>query len=365
MNRSTLRNLGIVLFALVAILIGLELNERGTGTTATGQPLFDDLRARINDIRELEVEAPGSEPVVIRSGEEGWVVGNRNDYPANVAKVREVLLALADARVLEQKTSNPERYEALGVRDPDVEGASGTRLTASGGGESFAVIIGNTAQGSNRYVRVAGEATSLLIDTNPVLPDDIGGWLDSELIDVDTATVREVAIEHADGETIRIAKDRQEDADFAVADLPDGRELSYPTAANSIGGALNDLGLEDVRPAGAAGAATTTTVETFDGLRVTVSVFDDDDEATWIAIDAAAAEAAPVPDEETPDDEAAAEDGADDTETEAEAEVTPEQRAAQINARVAGREFRIPQYKATQLTRRWDDILAAVDADDE
>ena len=30
-----------------------------------------------------------------------------------------------------------------------------------------------------------------------------------------------------------------------------------------------------------------------------------------------------------------------------------------LNDRVAGWQFRIPQYKANQLTRRWDDILQA------
>jgi len=367
MNRSTLRNLGIVLFALIAILIALEFGDHEQ-SGGSGQPLFDDMKSDINDIEQVRVESRDEETVVVRKTDDGWVLSNRDDFPADVATVREVLLALADARVLEQKTADPERYEALGVREPEADGSAGVRLTASGGGRNYAVIIGNTAQGSNRYVRIDGDVQSLLIDTNPELPEDVGGWLARELVDIDTANVHSVVIEHADGETLRIGKDVREDADFSVAELPEGRELSYPTVANSIGGALNDLELEDLRPAGEADPDVNTTVTTFDGLQLRVRTYrgDEQDDATWIALEAVTVEPPPGTDaeaaEETGNDspEARSEDGPETTDVR-----DIEAVAADINARSVGREFRIPGYKANQLTRRWDDILRTESADDE
>jgi len=316
MNSSTLRNLGIVLFALIAILIALELTDDDASVTS-GAPLFADLRENINDIDTLTIEASGAESIVLSSDGERWVVPARDVFPADMATIRGVLIALADATVLEEKTSNPELYEQLGVGDPNADGSRGVRVTATGGSLSYAVIIGDAHQGSNRYVRIAEEAQSLLIDQNPELPDGIGGWLDDDLVDVDMTDVRSATIRHADGETIQVEKAAREDSGFDVPNIPEGRELSYPTVPNSIAGALSELSFEDVRDASDAEPITVVDVVTFDDVRYSVDVFQDDD-ATWVTL-----------------------------------------RGGSLDAHLTGRQFRITEFKANQLTRRWDDLLQA------
>jgi hypothetical protein len=141
-----------------------------------------------------------------------------------------------------------------------------------------------------------------------------------------------VTIRHADGETIAISKEAEEDTGFKVQDIPDGRELSYSTVANGIGGALNDLDLDDVRPAQQVDAAVVTEFETFDGLNITVETIKTDDE-NWISLAASSA------------DEAGDE-------------------AADINGRLTGWQYRVADYKANLLMRRWEDILKTDDADE-
>ena len=140
-----------------------------------------------------------------------------------------------------------------------------------------------------------------------------------------------MSIKHPDGEAIRIFKAGEDATDFDVADIPAGRELSYSTVANGIGGALNALTLDDVRRAIDSDDAVATTFETFDGMTVTVATTRDDD-ATWIALSAAG--------------------GADDT-------------AETLNARWSGWQYRIADYKANLFTRRWEDILKAEETDAE
>ena len=362
MNRSTLRNLGIVLFALIAILIGFEMSDRDTAT-ARGEPLFADLKDRLNEVTSVTVERPQAPPNTLSNASGTWAVSSRADYPASVAKIREVLLAIADAQVLEQKTANPARYAQLGVNDPETADSEGIRITLAGDGFEYGVIVGKVNQGSNRYVRVAGNEQSLLIDQNPALPDGPGGWLRTDIVDVDSADVRTVTIRHADGEAIAIAKAAQGDANFSVPDLPDGRELSYPTAANSIGGGLNDLTLDDVRRAEDGDAVTTTEVVTFDGLRIVVAVSGDEND-TWLSFMAEVAEPDTVPadaDAGTDDDEALSAEDAD-AATSAEPVPDPAALAAAINARVQGWQYKVPDFKKNQLTRRWDDILKAEEA---
>jgi len=357
MNRSTPRNLGIVLFVLVAILVGLELADRSDAPAGVGGLLFEQLKDRINDVERITVEAAGKEPVVVERVENGWVLRNRDGYPADVSRVRDVLIALSAARIVERKTSNPERYAAIGVQDPEIEGAEGRRFTATAGAATFSVILGNGAAGSNRYVRPAEQAGSLLIDTNPDVPDAAAGWLDPQLIDIDAATLQAVSIEHADGETLRIEKSDRGETGFSVPDLPEGRELSYPTVANGIAGALNDLELEDVRRSAGLEASSVATFTSFDGLVVRATVYAGDD-SRWIALEAGVTDPPlPAADAEAADDTEAT-DEAEPGPTQADAERDVAAEAEQINAGTRGWEFLIPDYKANQLTRRWDDILA-------
>ena len=129
-------------------------------------------------------------------------------------------------------------------------------------------------------------------------------------------------------------KSSADDVDFAVADIPEGRELSYPTVANGIAGALNGLELEDVREALGGEPIARTRVTTFDGLQVEVTAYRDGDEPVWFALAASS---------ESGDNDA----------------------AAAINAVTAGREFRIPDFRSNQLLRRWDDILKEPPAAEE
>ena len=114
MSNRTVRNLVIVLFALVAIVIGLELSDSNTSPAGAGDRLFSELREQINQLDKVTIDRPqtetDSEQTVIVKNDTGWAVDTRGGYPADVGKVREVLLALADAQILEEKTSNPERY---------------------------------------------------------------------------------------------------------------------------------------------------------------------------------------------------------------------------------------------------------------
>jgi hypothetical protein len=344
MSSATLKWIAIATVALLVLMIVVDQADR-SDTVTSGELLMPGLKDRINDIDKVTVTAAeAAESVTIaRSGDE-WLVVEKDSFPADVGKLREVLLALADARKLEQKTANPERLAQLGVAGP--EAGNGTLLEIAGDDLQFAVIVGNVAQGKNRYVRMADDSQSWLIDKNPDLPATGGGWLAAELLDIDAARVQSVSISHADGETIRLSKTSQDAANYNVADIPEGRELSYATVANGIAGVLNDLTLEDVRRSDAGELATTSVFTTFDGLEISVRRYTDGDDA-WLALTASVVAPAIT--------EAPAEAPA-----EATSEVEPgEEEAGTINARLAGWQYRIPEYKANLLARRWDDILKA------
>jgi hypothetical protein len=354
------RTVAILLAAFVVLLELVMVGQRQGGAPAgTGAPLIAGLEDALGDIERVTVtKANGETVATLEKRPDNWVVSDKHGYVANAGKLRQALTALGEARILEQKTANAELYSRLGVED--VAGAEATGISVAltaAGRELPTVILGNAEGAKFRYARRAGEAQSFLIDRNPDVPRAAGQWVESQIVDVRSDRVRELTITHADGETLRISKTGPELANFEVADVPNGRELSYPGVANVSGNALRELNLEDVEPADTARAGEATQVElkTFDGLVVKISGVERDNEA-WITLEASADSAvAPA----TPPPAAApAADGAAPAATPA-AAADPSAEAARINARVGGWRYKIAGFQYDQLTRRMADLLKA------
>jgi hypothetical protein len=114
-----------------------------------------------------------------------------------------------------------------------------------------------------------------------------------------------------------------------------------------------------------------TVFTTFDGLVVNVRRFRDasSDESEgegpfWFAIGAesvAPIVAAKAEADDGEADEVAIDDTTEDVPVEESAEADTVSLAAGINARHAGWQYRIPEYKANLIARRWADILKAQD----
>jgi hypothetical protein len=83
-------------------------------------------------------------------------------------------------------------------------------------------------------------------------------WLDTTLVDIPEARIREVEITPASGPSYKLSREKKEDADFTVTGVPKGRELSSPSMASTIARELAGLTLSDVRKAGATDASAST-----------------------------------------------------------------------------------------------------------
>jgi hypothetical protein len=362
MNSKTLSVLAAI--AVVAALLavaGQRLDRSsGTNSSSVGMPLLAGLTESLNVIERITIAGSANDPVTTLERTDGaWVVNEQDAYPADVAKIRQALMALAEARVLEEKTSNPDFYSRLGVEAIAADEARGVAVAIEAGGDVVlpTVVLGDVSGTSYRFARQADQALSVLIDRDPDLPPDPAQWVLPEIIDVRSARVQRVEITHADGERIVISKASREQSDFTVEDIPEGRELQYATVANVIGGALRELRLESVareqdpRP----DASAETEFWTFDGLVVTATGTQYDDEP-WLrfrarfeadqALQFATGNVDGSVADEAPNDDAA----------DLDAEI------AAITDRVTGWRYRIPAHQYDQMTRRMSDLLKALES---
>jgi hypothetical protein len=342
--------LGIV--AILALAAGLWLAGRQTSAVPGDSrgALYPGLENELDVIEAVRIfKAGNARAVELKHGEAGWSVTERAGYRADETKLRRLVRAIAEAAVLEEKTSNPERYAALGVEDTGKPDAKGVRVELAGTARPANLIVGNTGPGaSSRYVRRAGEAQSWLIDQAIDAPAEPDAWLAKEIADIPADRVQAVTVTAQGGKRYTAAKASRGDEHFNVEKLPKGKSLRSPTVADSLATALSGLELSDVQPRSEFGAeppADRASYRTFDGLVVEAEGWKSADKryialkATFDGAQAQRFEAAPKAGEAKP--------------------VAPdvEGEARTLATKTAGWVYEIAEYRYQSLFKPIDDLL--------
>lgn len=281
MNRT--KFIALLALALVALAIAwwMEQDRAQTADLYSGQ-LFPGLSGQINQVTGLVLRDTQGRQVNIRLSNGLWGIEEKQGYPADAGKLRSVLLLLADAQVLEEKTSRPDMYHRLGVEDPSGPDADNLVLTIVQPGQERSLIIGKLAMNSGTYVRRIGEPTSLLINQALALEADPMKWLIPDLLDIGPDEIQRVEIRHPDGAELLIARKDETGHDFLIQNLPPGREPEADFVANGVAGALARLGFRDVRPLGEADGRPVIQSRFVTGSGLVITVTLRQEEQAWV-----------------------------------------------------------------------------------
>jgi Domain of unknown function (DUF4340) len=317
----------IAAIALVVFAIWLSSRRHLERSTMAGDLVLPGLEQNVNNVTTIRLRKTGDVHTTLQKDAHGWSVGERG-WPAELAKVRKLLLDLGALNIVEEKTRLAANYPALGVEEVSQPKATGTRVEVVAPARSWALIVGKSSSGKSGFVRVVGAEQSLLAAPLLSVDADPKTWLEQRLIDVTAQRVRQVEEKPAQGPAFTASREKKEDANFTVAPLPKGRVLSGPGAAASITAGLSSLELDDVHKANLPADAQLShaVFHTFDGLAVDVSGRKDGTHALVMIAASSSAK-----------------------ETQAEAQ--------QLNARLSGWEFEIPDYKYSAIFTPLEELL--------
>jgi len=211
----------------------------------------------------------------------GWVLPGRDGYPASFELVKRTLVGLAALETIEPKTARPEWFHYVGLDGPPKGDGVEIMLSDSKGHMLATLIagksedIGDASGAVGLFVRKPGDAQSWLVQSSFEPRANPADWMDKQVLDVDRTRIQEVDVRPAAGPAYTVRRDKPSDADFALAPIPHGREVSDPSAPSGAATAIVGFSFDDTRPAGeidfGTGASRTVT-HTFDGLIVTVDV---------------------------------------------------------------------------------------------
>jgi hypothetical protein len=301
--------LGLALVTLITTgaAVWVTLQQPAAGPVQIGQePAFPALRERPDAVAKVIVTSPEGSFTLTRAADR-WVATDRHDYPVAADKLRELVVHLAEMRLIEAKTNRPDRYARLEVEDV-AEGATSRliRLEDTDGAVLAEAIIGKRrphltgAEPAGTYLRRPGEAQSWLASGGIELDEQIEDWLEEEVIALEGARVRWMELRPPSGDAYAVVRDAP-DAELRLDDLADGEKLKQDANLNQLLGSLAMVRLEDVRPAGELDwpdEQHTVRVVTFDGVELMLDLATVDDRH-WLMVGARPAdEQADAPEEQ-------------------------------------------------------------------
>jgi hypothetical protein len=361
MNPKSLTILAAVTaIAVAAAFLALRRETGASSAPAAETELFPELSAVVNDVVELSVAEAGQTATLVRDGDT-WGCREANGYRADANKVRTVLVTLARMKVVEPMTKDPARLARLGLDD---ESGTHVELRDAAGASVAALVVGETQyarSGQQVYARRAAEDQAYRCEADLALSADPMTWVDRSVLKLASSRPSRIEIEHADGELVTVSRALPSDPNWKVADVPGDRGLKTEGVANPMGNALSFLTFDEVKKADElpldANRVAAARFSTFDNLAVEVKVARIDD-ANWITVGVAYEAPPDAPETIGPE---APEGEADEAAAPTPDVVHAQQVAAEaleLDARLSGWAYRIPQHKADVFLRRMSDLLA-------
>lgn len=347
MSNRTLIILSVVAVSMVCWAVIQAHLSGGYDETVQPMPLLQGLDPAT--VGRITLTGDGQTITLQRRGE-GFVVTNKEDYPADIGRINELIRDCMGIRVTHVVSDDSDYYAEFGVTEDTAETI--VKFFDGDGKLLAGLILGKDADDAGVYVRAADEDTVYIVEQPPTLDTAAMDYVDETLIDVPLEKVASVAIRGGDPDyTLSVSDDET----VALAEMPDGRELDE-YAAKSVVRAFDGLRFTDVRRAGEDDPTLTfdrsAVCQRNDGLVYTVQLArtgEQDDDGAWTA--RASAEFTgdlPEPVGRDEDDEAVA----------AKARALEAYDAAKaFNARHAGWLYTLSDGQAEQLTKPHDELL--------
>ena len=304
--------------------------------------LFPALIDSINEITEVTIEDRRFKSI-LKKIDGVWYLHNKDNYPASTSGIKQLALELSNLKILEAKTSSVEKYAKLGVNNLSVEGSQASQITVSTSEKKLlSLLIGLSPKGAKkakRYIRLTDDTAAQLVagqitaSTNPI------EWLDPQIIDLDSKSIKRLTIDVPEEKKIVISKNTESEDFFTLQDIPESFEMKSKTIVSSIPAILMDLRLNDVISANVVTdlePAQKTTVTTFSGLEILLTDY------IWENKRYTVFEAYLGKDKKE----------------------LPNSMIEKINNKVRGWAYEIPAYKRRMINRKFDDLIQAIEQPD-
>lgn len=242
MSDKKLIQLGIIaaIFVAAALMVS-RINETGKETNLKVGPLIGGLDVDL--VSKITVSSDkGGQKVTLAKKDNRFVVVEKDNYPASLRKVNELVNSCLDIRTAELRTADKANHADLGVTEDTATvvafyDAADKPLTG-------VILSENRPESQDAFARLlAGDETYLVLQS-PWINGQPMNYIDSQLVQADAKKIVEVAVTDPNDKTY-ILKGQKDGDVVTLVDMPAGKQFKA-TDYRNVFTALSGLTFEDV-----------------------------------------------------------------------------------------------------------------------
>ena len=185
----------ILLWSIVALLIvgviSLTVKKSDSGEAKTnrsrGQTLMESFPAK--DVASIKINGL-DQSVTLTKKDTGWIVSEREDYPANTATINSLLRTIEDVKINNAIEAGPTYAKRFGIDlTAKTQQDHGIELTfVDAKKENIATIfLGKEAESGGRFIQNAADTSGIYVTSEsfPTATASAKDWLDDEFFKVE------------------------------------------------------------------------------------------------------------------------------------------------------------------------------------
>ncbi len=271
------------LIALAAVTLGIE--ARSSRPDLAVGPVVPNLRETIGRAQRITVTSADAS-YRIENTQRGWAMRDRGDYPVEAGPLRQLREGLQNLQYLRRMTSDPSKYDRLGVGDPR-QGGRGILVQIEDGNRALLVDLILGVETSGLYVRKPGEAQAWAVRVAPgagELPPlrNVAAWLNLRPLTLQPSDISRVEIAPQAGAAYILARPTQDAATF---DLVSPARAAQTASASATAEQITQLQPIDVQPAPSIQGTPRARIRalTYNGLAIEGELIDSDNK-TWLKL---------------------------------------------------------------------------------
>lgn len=294
LNAKTVTKLLIVTIIFAGLVTIVFLKSNNSSIQSNNKVLLPSLADNISQVSRVIIQ-DRDHTLTFAKVDNSWQIVERNNFPVLPQKVEEVLLGLADMRIVEPKTVNPQLYSQVDVNDITEENSRALLVTIQDSQQQdLAKLLIGKREGWQKgeeyleriFVRKFGDQQTWLVQGLVPLSNDIKDWVDQPLLSiVDEQKIKQVKLLRADGEKILIAKQASDQEDFMLeTSKPQIGMVLDIDAINTLPFEISELEFKDVVAASNEqneqldwSKGVVVELETFSGVIVELNIMQHDD----------------------------------------------------------------------------------------
>ena len=230
----------------------------GTIRNVDEELVFPELSDRLETIAKIKIERSSLDTrgsFVIEPFDNKWGIREKGGYQTRDGIIRETLIGLSQLTFQEAKTKDPDRHSKLKLRAINEKESEATRLVIEDNqgrillDSLFGKRLQNLSGGTpSVYMRKTSEPQSWLTKGELEIRNGVLDWLSVILTSIQRERIKRVLFTAPDGDELKLTYDTTFER-FEIENLPKNREIKSRFQLLNVGIILENLLLQDVRPA--------------------------------------------------------------------------------------------------------------------